>query len=55
MMLAMNAFNYELLGETGFRTASDIVNHSDCFHLVYSDLEEAVACFDRLTENNGEE
>ena len=52
MMLAMNSFNYELMGETGFRTASEVVNHSDCFRLVYSDLEEAVACFDRLADGD---
>jgi HprK-related kinase A len=52
MMLAMNAFNYELLGEAGFKTASDVVDRSECHRLVYSDLDEAVACLDRLAESD---
>ena len=52
MMLAMNAFNYELLGEAGFCTASQVVDRSDCFRLVYSGLDEAVACFDQLVERD---
>jgi HprK-related kinase A len=48
MMLAMNAFNYELLGETGFRTACDVVAASSCHRLVYSDLDDAVTCLDHL-------
>jgi len=55
MMLAMNAFNYELLGETGFGIASEVVNRSDCFRLVYSDLEEAVACLEQLPEHDEQE
>ena len=42
MLLAMTAFNYELLGEAAFHTATDIVQSADCFSLVYSDLEEAI-------------
>jgi HprK-related kinase A len=48
MMLAMNAFNYELLGESGFRTACDVVAASTCHRLVYSDLDDAVTCLGRL-------
>jgi HprK-related kinase A len=47
MLLATNAFNYELLGEDAFVTVRDLVTGSDCYRLVYSDLEEATR---RLSE-----
>jgi len=47
MLLATNAFNYELLGEDAFVTVRDLVRASECYRLVYSDLEEATR---RLTE-----
>lgn len=47
MLLATNAFNYELLGEDGFVTVRDLVRAADCYRLVYSDLDEATH---RLTE-----
>jgi HprK-related kinase A len=46
--VAQNAFNYELLGETGFDTVHDMIRQCDCFHLSYSDLDEAVAALDEL-------
>lgn len=52
MMLAMNAFNYELLGEAGYGTACDVVEASSCWRLVYSDLEEAVACLHSLADDD---
>ncbi len=42
MLLATNAFNYELLGEEGFDTVADVVGASRCFRFVYSDLDDAV-------------
>ena len=42
MLLATNAFNYELLGEAGFDTVADVVGASRCFRFVYSDLDDAV-------------
>ena len=48
MMLAMNAFNYELLGESGFTTVGAIISKSHCYRLQYSDLDEAVARLDDL-------
>jgi HprK-related kinase A len=54
MMVAMNAFNYELLGEDGFCTAADVVSASDCYSLVYSDLDEAIVCLDQLVERYDE-
>lgn len=43
MLLASNAFNYELLGEAGFQTVTTLINQSRCFRFEYSDLEDATA------------
>jgi HprK-related kinase A len=43
MMLATNAFNYEMLGEAAFTTVRELVASSRCFRLTYSDLEPALA------------
>ncbi|MDJ0911625.1 MAG: HprK-related kinase A [Woeseiaceae bacterium] len=54
MLLATNAFNYELLGEAGFDTVADVVAASRCFRFVYSDLEDAVEQLTALArEHNG--
>ena len=50
MLLATNAFNYELLGEAAFTTTQSIIDRADCYRLEYSDLGEAVASIDELTE-----
>ncbi len=42
MLLATNAFNYELLGEKAFTTVAEVVEKTRCFDLVYSDLEVAI-------------
>ena len=47
MMLATNAFNYELLGKAGFDTVVELIETTRCFDFVYSDLEVAV---DALTD-----
>lgn len=52
MMLAMNAFNYELLGEAGYKTACDVVADSSCWRMVYSDLDEAVASLHGLADDD---
>lgn len=52
MMLATNAFNYQLLGAAGFETVRKIVDGARCFRLVYSDLAEAVAALDELAESD---
>lgn len=46
--VATNAFNYEVLDETAFRLVADMVEACDCYTLTYSDLDEAMAAFDRL-------
>lgn len=40
--LSFNAFNYNVCGEAGFRSAVEIVRNSRAWHLVYSDLDDAV-------------
>ena len=50
MALASNAFNYELLGEAGFSTVRAIVDASDAYSLVYSDMSEAIAWIESLAE-----
>ena len=53
MKLALNAFNYELLGETGFETVKGVIDSADCYRLVYSDLDEAIAVLDELVAADG--
>ena len=45
--LAFNAFNYNLLGEVGFRAVASLVRQCLAWRLVYSDLNDAVAMLDR--------
>lgn len=52
MLLATNAFNYELLGEDAFRTVRDLVQGADCYTLMYSDLEEATALLGDLADDD---
>lgn len=46
--LAFNAFNYKLLGQTGFDAVVKLVRSCPAWQLVYSDLDEAVAAIDGL-------
>lgn len=43
-----NAFNYAALGVDAFERSVDLVEQSDCHELIYSRLEEAVACLGEL-------
>lgn len=49
MALADNAFNYSLLGQTGFRTLAKVIDSTDSYSFVYSELDEAIAAFAQLT------
>lgn len=42
MLLATNAFNYEVLGESAFQTVAHLVRTCRCYRLIYADLDEAV-------------
>lgn len=49
LMVASNAFNYEVLDQTGFRLVTEMVDTCDCLSLRYSKLDEAIAALDELT------
>ena len=51
--LGRNAFNYLVLGEVGFERLADVIAGSDCHDFEYSDLNDAVAAFDRLALHPG--
>jgi HprK-related kinase A len=51
MFLAENAFNYSHLGADGFRVGTALIDQVDCYDFQYSQLQEAVAAFDRLADN----
>jgi hypothetical protein len=48
MLLAKNAFNYNIHGRAGFRALADVVDRSQCLAFSYSQLDDAVAVFERL-------
>lgn len=50
MFLAQNAFNYSHLGADGFRVGAALIDQVACYDFHYSNLNEAVATFDRLAE-----
>lgn len=52
MFLATNAFNYELLGESAFDTVKELINQSRCFHLEYSNLDDAIAMLTDLVRHH---
>jgi HprK-related kinase A len=52
LMLATNAFNYEMLGEAAFAAVRQLVTAAKCYRLVYSDLAQAVPLLGELAEND---
>ena len=46
--LGRNSFNYMVLGRAGFEILSKVMDGSDCYDFEYSQLDDAVAIFDRL-------
>lgn len=48
LMVATNSFNYDVLGGLGFRLVREMVERCDCYSLIYSDLEQALAQLDQL-------
>ena len=50
MVLAEQAFNYDLHGRRGFELLGDVVSGCDCFEFEYGHLDEAVARFERLAQ-----
>jgi HprK-related kinase A len=53
MMLATNAFNYEMLGEDAYKSVRDLVDAATSFRMVYSDLDEALSAIDALADGDG--
>lgn len=53
LMLATNAFNYETLGESAFRTIAHLVRSCRCYRLIYSDLDDAIRELDNLARADG--
>jgi HprK-related kinase A len=51
LMVATNAFNYEVLDETAFRLVREMVRSCDSYSLTYSDLDEAVSALDQLSRS----
>jgi HprK-related kinase A len=49
-----NAFNYNLLGLTGFETVARLIDGSEPYDLVYGELNEAVALLDKLVLSPGQ-
>lgn len=49
LMVATNAFNYEVLDQTAFRLVTEMVENCDCYSLRYSSLDEAIAALDEMT------
>lgn len=50
MLMATNAFNYELLGEPAFENLRNIVEQARCFRLRYSRLTEAIAALSEMAD-----
>lgn len=50
LLLANNSFNYESLGEAGFRAVAHIVRTCFCYKLVYSDFEDVINAMNDLTD-----
>jgi HprK-related kinase A len=46
--LAFNAFNYQVLGARGFQAVVALCQQCPVWQLVYSDLDDALACIDAL-------
>jgi HprK-related kinase A len=52
LMLATNAFNYEMLGEAAFEAVRQLVTTARCYRLVYSDLAQAVPLLSEIADND---
>jgi HprK-related kinase A len=48
LLLAEQAFNYDIHGAAGFEATADLVDGSDCWAFTYSSLEDAIRVFDQL-------
>ena len=53
MLLASNAFNYELIGETAFRAVDNLIENARSYYFEYSDLGDATRLLTDLARNDG--
>ncbi|MBF0444977.1 MAG: HprK-related kinase A, partial [Magnetococcales bacterium] len=53
LQVAANAFNYETLGEAGFKAVAKIIRESNIYNFRYSNLEEALNTLEKMTESDG--
>ncbi len=51
--LAVNSFNYEMLGESAFDAISRLIQRCRVYNLIYRDLEQAVAALRELSAEDG--
>jgi HprK-related kinase A len=52
MLLAEQAFNYDVHGTEGFEATADLVDGASCWAFTYSQLDDAVRFFDELAANS---
>lgn len=48
LLLAEQAFNYDIHGRAGFTVTADLVDRCHCFEFVYASLDDAIQTFDAL-------
>ncbi len=53
MYLADNAFNYNVLGTSGFQSLAAVVDCCRCYRLTYGDLDEATQILEQLRRGAG--
>lgn len=49
MHIAEQSFNYDTLHRKGFLALGTMIGQCDCFDFEYSNLDDAIQCFDQLT------
>lgn len=52
LRLATNAFNYSLLGATGFQSLVRLIEASECYEFEYEDLGHAVELLDKMAASS---
>ena len=52
MTISRNAVNYGILGASGFKLLTDVVDRCDCYRFTYHSLDEAIGVFDALAASH---
>lgn len=50
LLLASNAFNYEVLGQPAFEAVTHLIQHCECRKLIYSDFNSVLTALNALTD-----